>query len=65
MGDYVVSDRVFLADEAGGTSVLAVGDGYRVVSTNELTHDLFGFTHAVVGKSFLIGCVKRRYCIRE
>jgi len=62
---WAAGDRVFLLDEAGKTSVVAVGDEYRVVATNELTDDLFWSTPAVAGKSLLIRGVKRLYCIRE
>lgn len=62
---WAAGDRVFLMDEAGKTMVLAVGDDYKAVATNELKDDLFWSTPAVAGKSLLIRGVKRLYCIRE
>lgn len=62
---WAAGNRVFAMDETGKTVAIEVGPELKIVSTNEITDDLFWSTPAMAGNSLLIRGNKKLYCIRK
>lgn len=61
---WVNKDHLYVLDETGKTLVIATGEDYELVSTNEIS-DLFWATPSVKGEELLLRGANKLYCIRK
>jgi outer membrane protein assembly factor BamB len=59
-----IADRIYVISRGGTTAVIAAGDEYRVLATNELD-DGFDASPAIVGDAIYLRGMKSLYCIAE